>query len=560
MVRRKKRDNSKLRKKEIENVAKKLARARSKEVSQTPCPSQPEIVVKAAQVEDKEEDININKTQLEDSVSHPQRRTGKDDKRSRTVTRSRTRKRSEVRHASHPSPRYERFSRSGWRIGSHSRRRVSRQPKTYRRSLQYQYPERRRDRTRSRRRARRSRSRSRRRRQSRSRSRRRSRSNPFSPDHARRSRINEEDRNFGINAGENEASMLPSHNEGIFARAMTTVEGKANGRAQGVFGSGVNEGQKQETSELAWAIAQKYMLSSAQQFNEKTLKTVLKNKGACADLKQALKARAAVYGQLLDPAWFSKGVDLSAKTKMTPKSRRLARAMFAGAVLFASQLGFKELRKLITDGDKKTLADIDPASYGTAAQFLKALRKAPLLQILEVTNKQKYKEILGRVMQHDDDLDYLQTLLISANNEPAVNPTMNALNEAFTRRWFSGRFRTAGRSIELDTIVHMCTKGEGDDDDKAQKQIKSDANPYPCFAFQHDNCTKRQCRFSHKCMLCGSSSHGSDKCDSSRSSGSRRTQRTSSDRGSTHTSATPSRPPHPRYRRDRARATEVPFQ
>ena len=76
--------------------------------------------------------------------------------------------------------------------------------------------------------------------------------------------------------------MLPSHNEGIFARAMTTVESKANERAQGVFGSGVNEGQKQETSVLAWAIAQKYMLSSAQQFNEKTLKTVLKNKGACA--------------------------------------------------------------------------------------------------------------------------------------------------------------------------------------------------------------------------------------------------------------------------------------
>ena len=354
--------------------------------------------------------------------------------------------------------------------------------------------------------------------------------------------------------------MLASHNKGIFARAMTTVEGKANERAEGVFDSGVNVGPKQETSELAWAIAQKYMLSSARQFNEKTLKTVLKNKGACADLKQALKARAAVYGQLLDPAWFAKGVDLSSKTKMIPKSRRLARAMFAGAVLFASQLGFKELRKLIMDGDKKILADVNPASYGTAAQFLKALRKAPLLQILEITNKQRYKEILGRVMQHDDDLDYLQTLLISANNEPAVNPTMNALNEAFARRWFSGRFRTAGRSIELDTIVHMCTKGEGDDDDKAQKQIKSDAKPYPCFAFQHDNCNKRQCRFSHKCMKCGSSSHGSDRCDSSRSSGSRRTRRASSDRGSTHTSTTPSRPPHPRYRRDRARTTEVPFQ
>ena len=61
---------------------------------------------------------------------------------------------------------------------------------------------------------------------------------------------------------------------------------------------------------------------------------------------------------------------------------------------------------MITDSDKKILADIDPASYDTAAQFLKALRKAPLLQILEITNKHRYKEILGRVMQHDDDLDY----------------------------------------------------------------------------------------------------------------------------------------------------------
>ena len=113
MVRRKKKDNVKSRKKEIEKVAKKPASVRCKEVAQTPCPSQPEVVVEAAQGEDKEEEININNTQLEDCVGHPQRRIGKDDRRSRTDTRSRTRKKSEFRHASHPSLRYQRFSRSG---------------------------------------------------------------------------------------------------------------------------------------------------------------------------------------------------------------------------------------------------------------------------------------------------------------------------------------------------------------------------------------------------------------------------------------------------------------
>ena len=211
---------------------------------------------------------------------------------------------------------------------------------------------------------------------------------------------------------------------------------------------------------------------------------------------------------------------------------------------------------MITEGDRKILSDIKPATYGTAAQFLKALGKAPLLQILEITNQQRYKEVWESMLQHEDDLDYLQTLITSANNEPALNPTMNALNEAFTRRWFSGRFRTAGRSIELDTIVNMYTKGEGDDDDKIQQQNKPEAgdNSYPCFAFQHGRCKKPLCRFSHKCMICDSPSHGSDKCNSARSSGYRRSQQRSSDRSETVTSTKKSRPPHPRYRRDRATA------
>ena len=54
----------------------------------------------------------------------------------------------------------------------------------------------------------------------------------------------------------------------------------------------------------------------------------------------------------------------------------------------------------------------------------------------------------------------------------------------------------------MDTIVNMSTKGEGDDDDRTQKQDKpeAEANSYPCFAFQYGRCNKPQCRFSHKCL------------------------------------------------------------
>ena len=262
------------------------------------------------------------------------------------------------------------------------------------------------------------------------------------------------------------------------------MRGRARPGGQDAFGAGADIELKQESSALAWAIVQKCDLGSTQQFNEKALRTVLKNKGSCADLKQTLKARAAVYGQLLDPSWFCKGVDLSAKTKANPKSRRLARAMFIGAVLFVSQLGFQELRRIMTEGDRTVLDNLHPTARGTSAQFLKALSKAPLLQILEVTNKSKYKEILEKLLQHEDGLDYLQTLISSVGNESAINPTMNALNEAFTRRWFSGKFRSGERSIELDTLVHMSTTGERDNDDHVKTQgATADAHSSPCFAF-----------------------------------------------------------------------------
>ena len=79
----------------------------------------------------------------------------------------------------------------------------------------------------------------------------------------------------------------------------------------------------------------------------------------------------------------------------------------------------------MTEGDRTVLDNMHPTSRGTAAQFLKALNKAPLLQILEVTNQLKYKEVLEKLHQHEGGLDYLQTLISSVGNEPAINPTMN---------------------------------------------------------------------------------------------------------------------------------------
>ena len=50
-----------------------------------------------------------------------------------------------------------------------------------------------------------------------------------------------------------------------------------------------------------------------------------------------------------------------------------------------------------------------PDTWGTAAQFMKAMAKAPVLQILQKVNINKYNELKECLLQQADDLDFLQT-------------------------------------------------------------------------------------------------------------------------------------------------------
>ena len=248
-----------------------------------------------------------------------------------------------------------------------------------------------------------------------------------------------------------------------------------------------------------------------------------------------------MYGTSLDPKYFDKGKDLSKKTK-NPRDRRIARGMLIGSALFVAQIGAHNIRKMLTDGDKSTLAEMRPDSRGTAAQFMKALAKAPVLKIIEHVNLEKYQELKEHLLQQGDDLDFLQNVVKLATEEPALNPIMNAIGDAFSRRRFSGRFKTPGRSLELDLLLYQSTRGTLDDDDTAPISIGTStqgnnagfSTQRPCFAFQHGTCNRQQCIFQHVCLVCRSDTHGSDRCNKRRSDAN-------------------TKPPHPRFRRDRAK-------
>ena len=335
---------------------------------------------------------------------------------------------------------------------------------------------------------------------------------------------------------------------GGFLQAMNAIATNAEAHTKGVF-SGISGGDDNFKEQFAQALALKLNFKTTQQANEKALKQLLAAKGSAYGLKQVLQARAAIYDNLLDPAWFVKNFDLSAKAKGLSQ-RREARAMLIGAVLLIAQIGAHDIRSRLNAGKSGMLKEVMyDTRRGTAAQFVKFLSQAPMLEVMELISKEKKEQVTEKLLQHADDLDYLQTLVTSLGREPALNPSMNAVEEAYARRRFTGRFKTTGQSVRLDTLLYKSTRGTADDDEATSVKGKPRQPSYRlCFKFQKGECRWPSCTFQHKCRTCASTEHGADECPL------RNSQRAGTNSSGARSNQQPdtTRPPHPRYRRDRA--------
>ena len=172
------------------------------------------------------------------------------------------------------------------------------------------------------------------------------------------------------------------------------------------------------------------------------------------------------------------------------------------------------------------------------------------LGILRMTDKKRCEVISEKLLQHGDDLDYVQTLLIVLGDRTDINPAMNAVVDAFNRRRFTGRFKMANQSVELDTLLNESTKGVKDGDEAIQQKTKrQEAKPQstsrPCFLFQTSNCTFRTCKYRHACMICQSPGHGSATCPTTNA---QRFTPVGSAAASVVNAPPQQRPPHNRFR------------
>ena len=92
----------------------------------------------------------------------------------------------------------------------------------------------------------------------------------------------------------------PTRFEGRFARALSKIAQNHDRGVTGRVSQNTLDGEFQ--SEVSQALALKLDLKTRQHANDKMLNKLIRSGGNCSSLKQAVKARAAIYGEAGEPS------------------------------------------------------------------------------------------------------------------------------------------------------------------------------------------------------------------------------------------------------------------
>lgn len=240
----------------------------------------------------------------------------------------------------------------------------------------------------------------------------------------------------------------PSQKNSDFVSAMSQIARNSAFAATGI-GQNNLELERELSDQIKMELALKMGLNGPQQLNKRALCNVLSSHASRSDMKQILQARAELYNESVSPKFFTRSADLAAKSN-TEEARSSARSLLAAAPLTVIQLDARDLRDQMTRGDTSILNTLKLGTRGTTAQFLKALGKAPLMDIIRLLDASKADYISSSFLRQAEDLDFVQEVLTATGKHKALNPLLNAVLDAFSRRRRSGGFKDGPHSLEMD--------------------------------------------------------------------------------------------------------------
>ena len=123
------------------------------------------------------------------------------------------------------------------------------------------------------------------------------------------------------------------------------------------------------------------------------------------------------------------------------KEKNQARCQLAGAPLLVAQVGEMEFRRRMMEGDKTALSGLHWGTQTTVAEVMKTLGKIPPLDVLHLCNRKLGDYVKDHLLQHGDDLDFVQDVLSATGGCSTLNPVLNGVLAGFTRRKTYGGFK-----------------------------------------------------------------------------------------------------------------------
>ena len=239
------------------------------------------------------------------------------------------------------------------------------------------------------------------------------------------------------------------------------------------------------------------------------------------------------------------------KKAATLKERNQARSQLAGAPLLVAQIGEQEFRKKLLAGDNTPLQSIRGDTWTTVAELMKIFGKIPPMSLLQICNPEFSKWMTEHLVQHANDLDFVQDILSAVGKTKELNPILNSVLAGFGRRKRHGRFKCSQYNLPFDQLRFATTATPEDSDLmvtelKSKTSQRSNSGPIVCSYFQkREGCrfSSTVCRFTHRCVICNKQNHGAYTCTSRNRQAEPVVNRSTRE---------PARPPHPRFRRERA--------
>ena len=259
---------------------------------------------------------------------------------------------------------------------------------------------------------------------------------------------------------------FPTLPTGPFARAMSQVTCNPTTANQGTVPEKMFSREMFE--QLQMALTVQLGLNGPQQVKERVLHNVLSSASARVDIKQILQSRAELYGDELDPKLFQQSVDLGGKASTT-KKRNQARSQLAGAPLLVAQLTSLEFRKKLLEGDNNLVQNLHMGTWTTVAELLKVFGKIPPLSLLCLCNPEFGKYVSEHILQHADDLDFVQDILSATAVSTALNPILNSVIAGFGRRKSYRRFKYGQLNMHFDRLRYAESETKNDHDIKGKE-------------------------------------------------------------------------------------------